>query len=71
MICDGGIVVGGRQEGQRIVEQERHETERAGEKCLNRDPGGSMRDTRLIGLLTERLSSIAYSTTTFSNSSEQ
>jgi hypothetical protein len=42
-------------------------TERAG-NYLNRDPGGSMRDTRLIGLLTERLSSIASTTTTFSNS---
>lgn len=42
-------------------------TERAG-NFLNRDPGGSMRDTRLIGLLTERLSSIASTTTTCSNS---
>ena len=41
-----------RQEGQRIVEQERHGRGRI-------DPGRSMRDTRLIGLLTERLSSIA------------
>lgn len=45
-----------RQESQWIVEQERHDVLYAESKRI--DPGCSMRNTQLIGLLTERLSSI-------------
>ena len=44
-----------RQESQWIVEQERHDVYAESKRI---DPGCSMRDTQLIGLLTERLSSI-------------